>query len=313
MGDDVAQRSSGTHDGRTLHYGEFYGVRDVPAGDGPLVVVWGNCQAEALRVLLSASAAASVRTVRIPPVFELVAADLPHVERLLAGCDALVTQPIKDGYGGLGLGDAEVARWLPPSAQVVRIPVCFYSGLYPWQLLVRTPESGDPPGVPYHDLRTILEVATGVRPGARMDADGIRAIAAASVAELRRREVSGRTLPVSDLLEAAGADACHVVNHPGNTLLIGLARRVQAALGVAADATEPGRVLLSELFAPLDPQVVDALGLDAEPRRDWRHRGELLPDAEVREVQRAWLADHPQIVDLALTRHGETARLLGWR
>lgn len=300
-------------DGRARHYAEFYGLAEVAAGDGPLVVVWGNCQAEALRVLLAASPAGSVRSVRIPPVFELTAADLPHVERLLARCDVLVAQPVRDGYGGLGLGSAEVARHLPGDARVIAVPSCFFAGLHPWQVLVRTPESGDPPGVPYHDLRTVLEVATGTRPPVVMDPDGIRTIAAASVDELRRREEAAGTLRVSDLLTPAGADACHVVNHPGNTVLVGLARRIQRAIGVPADAADPGRVLLAELYAPLDAQVVEALGLDASPREAWLRRGEVVPDAEVREAQVPWLREHPGIVDLALARHARTLDLLGWR
>ncbi|GAB3622717.1 hypothetical protein GCM10027418_07990 [Mariniluteicoccus endophyticus] len=299
-------------DGRVRHYGHFYGLDAVVDDDRPLCVVLGNCQAEALRVLLDGAPSSPLRTVRIPPVFELTAADLTHLDALLERIDVLVTQPVRAGYAGLPLGTEEVVRRLRPGARVVRVPVCFYAGLYPWQVLVRTPESGDPPGVPYHDLRTVLEVATGTRPAAPASPDGIRAVAAASVAELARRERVAGTLVVSDLLAAAGADACHVVNHPGNTLLVGLARRVQAALGLVEDACAPERVLLSELFAPLYGEVVDALGLTAVPRPGWTHRGREVSDAEVSSVQREWLRAHPDIVDLALQRHATTARELGW-
>ncbi|WP_034252203.1 MULTISPECIES: WcbI family polysaccharide biosynthesis putative acetyltransferase [Arsenicicoccus] len=300
-------------DGRVRHYGAFYGVDALPEGDGPLVVVLGNCQAEAVRVLLNGSPSRGVRSVRVPPVFEMTEDDVVHLGLLLERTDVLVGQPIKDDYRGMPLGTAQVAQALAPGAQVVRIPVSFYAGLYPWQVLVRTPESGDPPGVPYHDLRTVLEAADGTRPPDRLDADGIREISRASVAELRRREDAAGTVRVSDVLLEAGADACHVVNHPGNTLLVALARRVQEQLGLPVDAQDPGRTLLSELFAPLDPRVVDALDLDAEPRTGWTRRGEHVPDDEVREVQLAWLADHPDIVRLTLERHAGTARLLGLR
>ncbi|AKT52503.1 WcbI family polysaccharide biosynthesis putative acetyltransferase [Arsenicicoccus sp. oral taxon 190] len=300
-------------DGRVRHYAEFYGVTQPASGmadaGAPLAVVLGNCQAEALRVLLDASP--QLRTVRVPPVFELDDADVHHLDLLLQRADVLVAQPVKDGYRGLPLGTQEVlARH--PRLRLLAIPVCFYAGLYPWQVLVRTPESGDPPGVPYHDLRTLLEAA-GSRPRDVMPADAIRAVARESVAELRRRESVAGTVVVSDLLEPAGADACHVVNHPGNTLLLGLARRVQEALGLPVEARDPGRTLLPELYAPLDERVVAALDLDAEPRVDWRLRGEVLPDAEVREVQLAWLREHPEIVELGLTRHARTIEAMGWR
>lgn len=39
------------HDpGRRAHYGEFYGLTELP--DAPIFMVHGNCQAESLRVLL---------------------------------------------------------------------------------------------------------------------------------------------------------------------------------------------------------------------------------------------------------------------
>ncbi|GMA87926.1 hypothetical protein GCM10025868_31760 [Angustibacter aerolatus] len=89
---------------------------------------------------------------------------------------------------------------------------------------------------------------------------------------------------VSDLLTTAGAEAAHTINHPGNQVLIGLARRVQAALGWAPDATDPGRTLLDSVHAPLDPLVVAAHGLDVAPRPDWVVGGRAVPDADVVEA-----------------------------
>ena len=64
--------------GRRRHYADLYEPVD---HDGPLGVVLGNCQAEALRQAL---AGAAVRFLRVPPVHELVADDLPHLQRVLA-------------------------------------------------------------------------------------------------------------------------------------------------------------------------------------------------------------------------------------
>lgn len=298
-------------DGRTQHYGVFYGVHPVPAGDAPLVVVMGNCQTEALRVLVDGGSGA-VRSVRVPPVFELERHELDHVARLLGRADALVVQPVTAGYRGMPLGSDELASHLPAGAQIVRIPSIRYAGLHPWQVVVRVPGLGDPPVVPYTDLRTVVEAAAGRRPGTWRP-DGIRAVAQASVAELRRREDAAGAVPASDLLVPAGVDAAHVVNHPGNPVLVGLARRVQAALGLPVEASGPGRVLLGEVRAPLHPEVLDALGLDAEPRLSWRYRGTELDDEEVREVQLRWLLDHAEAVDRALTRHRDTLKELQWQ
>jgi len=49
--------------GRRQHYAQFYGLLPLPADERPLLLVHGNCQAEALRVLL-ASAHARARARR---------------------------------------------------------------------------------------------------------------------------------------------------------------------------------------------------------------------------------------------------------
>jgi hypothetical protein len=83
---------------RTAHYQDFYGE---PARDGrPLGLVHGNCQAEALRVLLAGSPTLPWQLLRVPPVHELEAGDLPHLDRLLAGATLLLAQPVRDGYRG---------------------------------------------------------------------------------------------------------------------------------------------------------------------------------------------------------------------
>lgn len=190
------------------------------------------------------------------------------------------------------------------------MPAFRYAGLYPWQVVVRSPY-GDPPVVPYLDLRSVVEAATGHRSPHRATAEGIRRVSAASIATLAERERRHGTVVQSDLVEAAGADAAHVVNHPGNTVLVGTARRVQERLGLAVDAADPGRILLREVFAPLEEQVVEALGLDSQPRPTWTVRGEAVDPDEVRDVQLRWLADKPEVVSATLERHHATVEALG--
>ena len=86
---DTQQTGHRPVDGRTLHYGEFYGVKPLPPDDGrPLAFVLGTCQSEALRVLLDSAPAATLRTVRVPPVYELEDDELPHLRQLLALADS---------------------------------------------------------------------------------------------------------------------------------------------------------------------------------------------------------------------------------
>ena len=286
---------------RREHYRDFYdgAVRD----ERPLGLVYGNCQAEALRVLLEGSPTFPWQLVRTPPVHELTAEDLDPLRRLLAASTLLVAQPVKDGYRGLPLGVAEVAGALAPGAQVVRWPVVFYSGLFPWQALVRVTDDVDPPGVPYHDLRTL----TGCTP---VDPD-LAAVAERSIAELARRE-RDTDVGVADLVRGAGAGAVHTINHPGNELLVALARRVQATVAAPEDAAEPGRVLLGGVRSPLEPEVLAALGLDPSLAREhWLVGGEPVDPSGIVEVQAAWYAERPDAVAAGLSRYAGEFALLG--
>lgn len=311
--------------GRRLHYGEFYGLREVPQDSRPLLVVHGNCQAESLRVLVGDGPGAPVRTVRVPPVHELEADDLPHLDALLAQVDVLVSQPVAGGYRGLPLGTAEVASRAARTglagsaggggggAHLVVVPVLRWAALHPFQVVVRSPGAGEPPLVPYHDLRT-LALAAGA-PALREvpSAAAARAVRDRSVGELRSREQRHGSLPVVDLLTGAGARATHTVNHPGNEVLLGLARRVLEAAGLPGDVSDPGRTLLDSVHAPVLPEVLDALGLGDElgaAHPDWLVHGRQLDDGEVREAHLRWYAEHPEVAGAGLTRHAAAAAAL---
>lgn len=119
------------------------------------MLVVGNCQAEATRLLLASSGA--VRSFRVPPVHEWTAEDLARAQELLRRTDVLVTQPVRDDYRGLACGTGQLAQWLPATGRTVVYPVLRFDGLMPYQAIVRSPSdpSLNPPLVPYHDLRVL--------------------------------------------------------------------------------------------------------------------------------------------------------------
>ncbi|MGI4895807.1 MAG: WcbI family polysaccharide biosynthesis putative acetyltransferase, partial [Janthinobacterium lividum] len=198
---------------RREHYGIFYGIHPLPPEDGrPLVLVHGNCQAESVRVLLSA-AGSGVRTVRVPPAHELVTDDLTHLQRLLAQVDLLVSQPVRDDYRGLPLGTRQLRDAAPAAARVVIFPVIRWAALHPFQVIVRSPEAGEPPIVPYHDLRTLSLVAGGAGAMPVLPAPtAVRAVREHSLGQLRERQQRHGAIDVTDLLLAAGRGACQVIN-----------------------------------------------------------------------------------------------------
>ncbi|MET0189322.1 MAG: WcbI family polysaccharide biosynthesis putative acetyltransferase [Pseudonocardia sediminis] len=297
-------------DGRRRHFGRFYGLTPLP--DGPVALVHGNCQAESLRVLLEGSPTFPLTAVRIPPVHELTADDLPHLHTLLARTRLLASQPVRDGYRDLPTGTGDLAAHLPAGAAVVRWPVIRHPALHPWSAIVRHPDdpSAVPPGVPYHDLRALASAAGRV-PGPAPSAEDLREVGDRGIAELARRESRDTDVGVSDLLDGLGAAAAHTLNHPGNPVLIALARRIQSAAGAPADASDPGRELLGGIRSPLTAPVIEARSLDAEPRPSWTVGDLQVSEEQVQREQIRWYATHPQWVRAGLERHAETLRLLG--
>lgn len=303
-------------DGRTRHYGEFYGVTEAPMNDDePLLVVWGNCQAEAMRIVLSSSPDLPFRTIRVPPVHELESADIAHVERLVRRAAVIVSQPVRARYRGLPIGGPDLAE-MAPAAAVVVWPVIRYGGLFPFQVIARHPAqpSAVPAAVPYHDLRTVLAVRAGRTRFDEWDvevsADRLRRAAQWSVAQLEVRERRHCDVGISDILLDVGADAAHTINHPGNRVLLTLGSRILEALG-ASEPVPLSRDLLGNIRAPLERRVIDALGIQATPRASWDVDGAELIEEEVHRSQMHWYGEHPEFIDAVMDRYGDLIDILG--
>ncbi len=291
-----------------------FGAPVRPADGRRLVLVLGNCQAESLRIVLDGE---DVATVRLPPVHELSAAQLPLLERWLGLADALVTQPVRADYRGLPIGTDQLRARLPAAARVLVVPVIRFAGLYPTQAIIRPPHDPGlvPPLVPYHDLVVLTEAAArleGVRPPAPwLTRDTVRAVAAHSLEQLRMREGAHGAVPVSDLFRSPDFTLARTINHPGNPIWTALAARVRARLGLAVHAVDPRRPLLDAVHAPRDTAVIEAFGLDDEPDDAWRLDGRRVSPAELRDAHLGFYAEHPATVAAGLTRHQDVLALLG--
>lgn len=277
---------------REVHYSTFYGLEPLPE---QFVVVHGNCQAEAIRILLDPQLPG---TVRLPPVHELTADDLPHLERTYSAAVALVAQPVADDYRGLPLGTAQVFELLPAGSPLVMVPVLRWAALHPYHLLARSAAVPDPPLVPYYDVRTIAAAAD--LPAPQLTAEGVRQIASRTREELIRRQNRSGTVPADDLFVAAGARATNTINHPGNPVLIGVAERILDRLGAAPQVADPGRELLRSVFAPVDSLTLQALGLTAAPRAGWVVDGAPVSRQAVDRTHREWLRTQPEALALAI-------------
>lgn len=295
-------------DPRRLHYGEFYQLRAPARGrGGPTVAVVGNCQAESLRILLDSTG--GVDSFRIPAIHEWTAEDVELMGDVLATTDVLVMQPVRDDYRGLPSGTDQLAALLPVGGRVVTYPVLRFDGLMPYQAIVRSPvdPSLNPPVVPYHDLRILVAASRDLDSPvqATPSDDVLRELATLSIAELRLREQAHHTVVVSDHLETT--PVWHTINHPDNSTLIHLAHRVLEAIGVRGQVRDPGRELLGNLDAPVDPQAAHALGVEVEGRQTWRPS----PAEDIAQAQLGFYREHPEVVDAGLTRHARRLQMLG--
>lgn len=304
---------------RNRHYGDFYGLTQPDPSavtDGrPLLVVHGNCQAESLRVLLDGRYGDRIRTARLVPAHELVEADVPHLLRVLADATYLVTQPVVAGYRGLPVGTSDLLAAAPHLRTAV-VPVMRWAGLHPTQAIVRTP-AGDPPVVPYHDLRTVAacrrtdaaaSIADVVAARPTVSVVAVSALRDASLGELTRRIEAHHAVDVRDVFTRAGRRSAYVINHPTNDALVEVADLVAASLGLGAPREfDPGRTLLGSVVAPLN---LDAAALAQVPVTDddidavWRVQGVAVPDEDVAGAHVAWYREHPQALADAVARHG---------
>ena len=310
MSDIVAPSTPGSVPAtpRNLHYGDFYQLTPEATGDSadakPMVIVHGNCQAEALRVMLDGLFGHVISTMRLVPVHEMTAEDVPFLRSVVARASVVVTQPIVEGYRGLPVGTADLVRWAQEhsaTARFVTIPVMRWAGIHPAQCIVRS-EAGDPPIVPYHDVRTIVEAARGQRP--RLTRAFTRTAWETSSAELRRRIEHHGALDVHDILIERGRRTVHVINHPTNAVLEAVAQRIGAEIDLgSARSFDPGRTLLGSVIAPVEPEAALVAGLEPDASQTWLVNGEPVAAQEIRAAHLAWYQEHPSALAAAFARH----------
>ena len=280
-------------------------------------MVWGNCQAGPIATLIApAVAAAGAVVVATPPVFEVTEDGLARVQELVRGAAALITQPIRDEYRWPGCGSDELAALLPPDAQLVRFPVIYDVGPFPYQfnahggdgLRVRAPITD------YHDLRAVVaaERGFGVAEASawwpRPEPAAVRGLAADSRNQLIRRS-AGADVAVDDLL---GPGAMFTLSHPTNRVLAEVARRILDRLRIRARVDVPVREFLGERRAPTEAAVVAALGWPESAARDaWQVRGEAVTGEQVLAAHLAFYAARPDVVADTRTRQADRLSRLG--
>jgi len=230
----------------------------------------------------------------------------------------------------MGLGTEQLAARLPGSGSVLRFPVAYFEGAFPFQVYVHRGDRPRPvapaPVTDYHDLRTLYAAGRGWDLDTtlrrldelQLDPTWVRDNAERSLKELSSQEAA---LParVTDVVRRHPTTSFRTINHPANGVVTELARQLLTHLGHQdADLVLASRQThLDHVIMPVEPQVARALG--GEPSPD--ARGELVTSAgsfsraEVIDAYLALYADDPGLLAAGLHQHAERLHTLDsmWR
>ncbi|GAB6900434.1 WcbI family polysaccharide biosynthesis putative acetyltransferase [Kineosporia succinea] len=297
----------------------------------PIALVFGNCQAEALRRVLVTHPGFAERyqLLRIPAVHEISAKELELIEARLPEVEVFIAQNVKPGYRGMALGTTELAQKLPSTARTLGYPVAYFEGPFPFHVYVNregTAINASAPITEYHDLRHLYAASKGWNATTTLrkldelvlDPDWVRSNAERSLGELAKRE-SELTARLTPIIAEHPTTSFRTLNHPVNGLVTQVARQLLTQLGYA----DADRVLDSRQFyldhtsAPLEPQIVRALGgePDADTRGEWITPEGTFSRSDVVTAHLAFYADEPGLVEIGVRKHAERLRVLEsmWR
>jgi hypothetical protein len=283
------------------------------------VVVVGNCQAQALEMMLGTNDSFTKRFefVSFPPVHEIPDTMVPELHNAVAAATVVILQRVDDGYrDGVGLGTETLAR-IAGAATVVRWPSLYWAGYFPDLFYLRN-GTGQPVidgPFDYHDQSILLAYDSGldVTETCRLLEDPERSSeaqtwAANSTAELDVRSQACDVHVASFIASEFRAKLLFfTMNHPTNQLLGFVAQRITDLIGI------PGRVdhrlipdeVLGSTFYPLHANHVCALDLDFVTKFGaghvpYRIRGITYEPAEAVQAFFDYYAAHPQLVALNL-------------
>lgn len=285
---------------------------------GDTVMVWGNCQAEPIALLMRAPLAQhGLEVVVVPPVFLVDEAGLGEVRDLVRGSAVLISQPVRDEYRIPGCGTSQLAELLPPSGRLVTFPSIFHIGAFPYMV---NAHGGDGERVPapltdYHDLRTLVAAERGLDVERALawwpapTADAVRTVSTESTARLRHREAS-LDVRVSSQLDAPAA--LWTLDHPSNVVLGAVAQALLGVLAVDEVIDVPSREFLGARRAPIEAAVVAGQGWPTGAvAPDWRIDGRDVPASEVLAAHLGLYRDRPDVVADSLVRYAERLVVLG--
>lgn len=308
----------------TADYRKPEGTGFVSHAGKELCLVFGNCQADPLRLMLATSPAfrSRFRSVPVSPVHLITDEELKTLQNdLLPRTSLLIIQNIRPGYRGRPLGTREIVELVPEDCTVLTWVSLFYQGLFPFQVVIQKEEiATDKEFAPLtltQDLRFLYCAKKGWSTATASawlaeyvpPTDVVRQVASDSAVQLAQRE-EGLDIQVADQVTGTSVQGFFMMSHPTNYTLSEVSRRIHEALDlpfVTSDVDE----LLSQFRTPVEPAIVEALGLDFPSDTNWLIFGEQYSIEELMSIHLDWYRQKPFIVRLGLEQYRERAALLG--
>jgi len=286
----------------------------------PIVAVYGNCQAAALRTLLNTSDDFKERfnVVRLPGAHEISPVQLKLVQRVLARASVVFTQRIRNNYRGMQLGTDELTKHVRSGARILTYPSMFYRGLHPYLVYVHaTGELGTPAPLTegYHDLRFIYAASVGMSDSEAVAwlqsfsgaSDFIASVADDSINALSSRD-QDMDIPVSSVIRGLKERSFWTLNHPSNEVLGEAAKAAHSILGTENPKNLPGPQLLTSVVIPVHSDVREALHYPVkQSRMKWVVGSRSYFDEEVLAAHLDFYRARPEV--LVSARHEHEALL----
>lgn len=282
----------------------------------PIVAIYGNCQASALRTLLNTSDDFKNRynVVRLPGAHEISPFQLTFMRRIFSRASIVLTQKIRNDYRGMQLGTDQLTEYVRSGAQILTYPSMFYKGLHPYLVYVHaTGELGTPAPLTggYHDLRFIHAASVGMSdseaavwlPNFSGTSDFIASTADASIEALRARD-QDMDIPVSSVIRGLKERSFWTLNHPSNAVLGHAATIAHDLLGTEKPKHLPVPELLASVVIPVHSDVRNTLQYRAaESEMKWVVGPRSYSDEEVLFAHLAFYRSRPEVLNSASQEH----------
>lgn len=241
-------------------------------------LIYGNCQAAALRTYLQKNSAfaSTYRVIDIKPVHLLTQEDIPYIDQVVSETDLLIYQPVSDNYKGIyQLSTRYLIDRLKPGCRQISFPVAYFTGYNPEVTYLRDGNGANisKPFV-YHDIN-ILRLFDQGKSGREIleiiqDDDFYTAAAAEkqfndTMDRLKSRE-AGLDIKLSEFIQDhfRTERLFHVFNHPNKTLLSRIAEWMLEQLGIDDRNIRigPNADILSKNSFPVYPSLVRHLNIE---------------------------------------------------